>query len=158
MLYHNIDLSPQICCVNPIWRFIYYSQHISFNSPPCISLYMCIQCMSPMPYGILSIILSTYLSISPPIFVSLHIYICVYMYVKVRGAFVSAVYNKVLRLGPKGNATYTPGVIVDLMSTDTDRIVNFCQSFHQVISHQRILFVGIYVSYAYVLIFRQVCL
>jgi ATP-binding cassette subfamily C (CFTR/MRP) protein 10 len=50
----------------------------------------------------------------------------------VRGAFVSTVYAKVLRLGPRGAAAYAQGTIVDLMSTDTDRIVNFCQSFHQV--------------------------
>jgi ATP-binding cassette subfamily C (CFTR/MRP) protein 10 len=50
----------------------------------------------------------------------------------VRGAFVSTVYAKVLRLGPRGAAAYAQGTIVDLMSTDTDRVVNFCQSFHQV--------------------------
>ncbi|XP_069568102.1 ATP-binding cassette sub-family C member 10 [Brachyistius frenatus] len=48
-----------------------------------------------------------------------------------RAALVSAIYCKALRVGGCSLAGFTLGEIVNLMSTDTDRVVNFFQSFHE---------------------------
>eukprot|EP00124_Ichthyophonus_hoferi_P000162 Ihof_evm26s5 gene=Ihof_evmTU26s5 len=50
---------------------------------------------------------------------------------QVRGVLVTALYHKTLMLARSERGNYTPGQIVDFMSTDTDRVVNFCNSFHQ---------------------------
>ncbi|XP_034739863.1 multidrug resistance-associated protein 7 [Etheostoma cragini] len=48
-----------------------------------------------------------------------------------RAALVSAVYGKALRVSGSSLAGTTMGEVVNLMSTDTDRVVNFCSSFHE---------------------------
>ncbi|NXT74733.1 MRP7 protein, partial [Zapornia atra] len=50
----------------------------------------------------------------------------------VRAAVISAVYRKALRVGSTSLARFTVGEIVNFMSTDTSRLVNFCLSFHEV--------------------------
>lgn len=48
-----------------------------------------------------------------------------------RAALVSAIYGKALRVGRGSLAGFTLGEVVNLMSTDTDRVVNFFNSFHE---------------------------
>ncbi|XP_067010232.2 ATP-binding cassette sub-family C member 10 [Anabrus simplex] len=49
---------------------------------------------------------------------------------KLRGALVSLIYRKTLLASSKALNTFNTGEIVNFMSTDTDRIVNSCPSFH----------------------------
>ncbi|XP_042318198.1 ATP-binding cassette sub-family C member 10 isoform X2 [Sceloporus undulatus] len=49
----------------------------------------------------------------------------------VRTAVISAIYQKALRVSGSSLAGFTTGEIVNFMSTDTDRLVNFCLSFHE---------------------------
>ncbi|RVE76679.1 hypothetical protein OJAV_G00011380 [Oryzias javanicus] len=48
-----------------------------------------------------------------------------------RAALVSAVYGKALRVSSCSLARCSLGEVVNLMSTDTDRVVNFFNSFHE---------------------------
>ncbi|NWY57630.1 MRP7 protein, partial [Chionis minor] len=50
----------------------------------------------------------------------------------VRAAIISAIYRKALRVGSTSLTRFTVGEIVNFMSTDTSRLVNFCLSFHEV--------------------------
>ncbi|XP_067833265.1 ATP-binding cassette sub-family C member 10 [Heptranchias perlo] len=50
----------------------------------------------------------------------------------VRSAIISAIYRKALRVNITTLSKFTVGEIVNFMSTDTDRIVNFFPSFHEV--------------------------
>ncbi|PKU49112.1 multidrug resistance-associated protein 7 [Limosa lapponica baueri] len=50
----------------------------------------------------------------------------------VRAAIISAIYRKALRVSSASLAQFTVGEIVNFMSTDTSRLVNFCLSFHEV--------------------------
>ncbi|NXW19547.1 MRP7 protein, partial [Circaetus pectoralis] len=50
----------------------------------------------------------------------------------VRAAVVSAIYRKALCVGSTSLTRFTVGEIVNFMSTDTGRLVNFCLSFHEV--------------------------
>lgn len=49
---------------------------------------------------------------------------------KIRAALITTVYKKSLRISSVTMSRSTVGEIVNFMSTDTDRIVNFCPSFH----------------------------
>ena len=49
---------------------------------------------------------------------------------RARVALISAVYAKTLSVSSSDLSAFTSGEIVNLMSTDIDRIVNFCPSFH----------------------------
>ncbi|XP_066451295.1 ATP-binding cassette sub-family C member 10 [Eleutherodactylus coqui] len=49
----------------------------------------------------------------------------------VRAVVLSSVYRKTLRGEGTGLATFSPGEVVNFMSTDADRISNFCRSFHE---------------------------
>lgn len=48
-----------------------------------------------------------------------------------RAALVTAIYGKALRVSGCSLAGFSLGEVVNLMSTDTDRVVNFCSSFHE---------------------------
>ncbi|NXL55713.1 MRP7 protein, partial [Chordeiles acutipennis] len=50
----------------------------------------------------------------------------------VRAAIISAIYRKALRVSSTSLTCFTVGEIVNFMSTDTDRLINFCLSFHEV--------------------------
>uniref|UniRef100_A0A803YBS7 ATP binding cassette subfamily C member 10 n=1 Tax=Meleagris gallopavo TaxID=9103 RepID=A0A803YBS7_MELGA len=50
----------------------------------------------------------------------------------VRAAVISAIYRKALRVGSTSLSRFTVGEIVNFMSTDTSRLINFCVSFHEV--------------------------
>ncbi|XP_038251340.1 ATP-binding cassette sub-family C member 10 [Dermochelys coriacea] len=50
----------------------------------------------------------------------------------VRAAVISAIYRKAVRVSGSSLSGFTMGEIVNFMSTDTDRLVNFCVSFHEV--------------------------
>ena len=49
---------------------------------------------------------------------------------RMRIALISTIYNKTLRVTSANLSKFSSGEIVNMMSTDTDRIVNFCPSFH----------------------------
>nr|XP_060609998.1 ATP-binding cassette sub-family C member 10 [Anolis sagrei ordinatus] len=49
----------------------------------------------------------------------------------VRTAVISAIYQKALRVSGSSLSGFTTGEIVNFMSTDTDRLVNFFLSFHE---------------------------
>lgn len=50
---------------------------------------------------------------------------------KIRSALVTTIYRKTLTVGETVlNTAFSVGEIVNFMSTDTDRIVNSCPSFH----------------------------
>ncbi|KAM7027196.1 ATP-binding cassette sub-family C member 10 isoform 1-T1 [Passerculus sandwichensis] len=65
----------------------------------------------------------------------------------VRAAVISAVYRKALRVSGTSLARFTVGEIVNFMSTDTDRLVNFCYSFHELWSLPVQLGVTLYLLY-----------
>nr|CAB3219632.1 multidrug resistance-associated protein 7-like [Phallusia mammillata] len=48
-----------------------------------------------------------------------------------KSCLIASVYNKTLQAKPVAMAKYTTGEITNFMSTDVNRIVNFCASFHQ---------------------------
>ncbi|KAG5278740.1 hypothetical protein AALO_G00102230 [Alosa alosa] len=48
-----------------------------------------------------------------------------------RAAVISAIYGKTLRVSGAALARFTLGEVVNFMSTDTDRLVNFFNSFHE---------------------------
>ncbi|NXI60347.1 MRP7 protein, partial [Chloroceryle aenea] len=50
----------------------------------------------------------------------------------VRAAVISAIYRKALCVGSTSLNRFTVGEIVNFMSTDTSRLVNFCLSLHEV--------------------------
>ncbi|XP_071662262.1 ATP-binding cassette sub-family C member 10 isoform X6 [Patagioenas fasciata] len=50
----------------------------------------------------------------------------------VRAAVISAIYRKALRVSSSSLSRFTVGEIVNFMSMDTSRLVNFCLSFHEV--------------------------
>ncbi|NXN15001.1 MRP7 protein, partial [Indicator maculatus] len=50
----------------------------------------------------------------------------------VRAAVISAIYRKALRVSSSSLTQFTLGEIVNFMSTDATRLVNFCISFHEV--------------------------
>ncbi|CAH2256577.1 multidrug resistance-associated 7 [Pelobates cultripes] len=49
----------------------------------------------------------------------------------VRAAVLTSIYHKAVRGEGTSLATFSPGEVVNFMSTDTDRISNFCRSFHE---------------------------
>ncbi|XP_008282467.1 multidrug resistance-associated protein 7 [Stegastes partitus] len=65
----------------------------------------------------------------------------------VRAALVSAIYGKALRVSSCSLAGFTLGEVVNLMSTDTDRVVNFLRSFHELWSMPFRFFITLYLLY-----------
>ncbi len=49
---------------------------------------------------------------------------------KIRAALITTVYRKALSVSSVSLSKFSSGEIVNFMSTDTDRIINFCPSFH----------------------------
>ncbi|KAJ3614567.1 hypothetical protein NHX12_018139 [Muraenolepis orangiensis] len=64
-----------------------------------------------------------------------------------RAAVVAAIYRKALRVGRRGVASFALGQVVNLMSTDADRVVNFCNSFHELWSLPVQFAVALYLLY-----------
>ncbi|NWZ90798.1 MRP7 protein, partial [Nesospiza acunhae] len=69
------------------------------------------------------------------------------MALMVRAAVISAIYRKALRVSSTSLARFTMGEIVNFMSTDTDRLVNFCYSFHELWSLPVQLAITLYLLY-----------
>lgn len=67
-----------------------------------------------------------------------------------RAALVAAVYSKALGVGGSGLAAFALGEVVNLMSTDTDRVVNFFNSFHELWSLPVQFSVTLYLLYVQV--------
>ncbi|NXL76832.1 MRP7 protein, partial [Leptocoma aspasia] len=65
----------------------------------------------------------------------------------VRAALISAIYRKALHVSSTSLARFTLGEIVNFMSTDTDRLVNFCRSFHELWSLPVQLAITLYLLY-----------
>lgn len=51
---------------------------------------------------------------------------------KIRAAIITTIYKKSLSVSSVSASEFSSGEIVNFMSTDTDRITNFCPSFHAV--------------------------
>ncbi|XP_074640753.1 ATP-binding cassette sub-family C member 10-like [Tubulanus polymorphus] len=66
---------------------------------------------------------------------------------KIRAALISAVYHKTLSVNSVTLGEFNSGEVVNFMSTDTDRVVNFCPSFHQFWSLPFQLAVSLYLLY-----------
>lgn len=64
-----------------------------------------------------------------------------------RASLVSAVYGKALQVSSCSLAGFTLGEVVNLMSTDTDRVVNFFNSFHELWSLPFCFSVTLYLLY-----------
>uniref|UniRef100_A0A3Q2NT33 ATP-binding cassette sub-family C member 10 n=1 Tax=Fundulus heteroclitus TaxID=8078 RepID=A0A3Q2NT33_FUNHE len=64
-----------------------------------------------------------------------------------RAALVSAIYGKALQVSSCSLAGFTLGEVVNLMSTDTDRVVNFFNSFHELWSLPFCFSVTLYLLY-----------
>ncbi|NXY03430.1 MRP7 protein, partial [Pteruthius melanotis] len=69
------------------------------------------------------------------------------MALMVRAAVISAIYRKALRVSSTSLARFTVGEIVNFMSTDTSRLVNFCLSFHELWSLPVQLAITLYLLY-----------
>lgn len=64
-----------------------------------------------------------------------------------RAAVVSTIYVKALRVSSSELARFTTGEVVNYMSTDTDRLVNFFNSFHEVWSLPFQFILALYLLY-----------
>uniref|UniRef100_A0AAQ5YQH7 ATP-binding cassette, sub-family C (CFTR/MRP), member 10 n=1 Tax=Amphiprion ocellaris TaxID=80972 RepID=A0AAQ5YQH7_AMPOC len=64
-----------------------------------------------------------------------------------RAALVSTIYGKAMRVSSCSLSGFTLGEVVNLMSTDTDRVVNFFKSFHEVWSMPFRFSVTLYLMY-----------
>lgn len=69
---------------------------------------------------------------------------------KVRAALISSVYKKALNVSTVSLSKFTTGDIVNFMSTDTDRVVNFSVSFHSFWSLPISVVVSLYLLYSQV--------
>ncbi|XP_064623538.1 ATP-binding cassette sub-family C member 10-like [Lineus longissimus] len=58
-------------------------------------------------------------------------YLCNLVGLKIRASIITTVYYKTVSVSMVSLGKFTTGEIVNFMSTDTDRIVNFAPSFHQ---------------------------
>lgn len=66
---------------------------------------------------------------------------------RARAALVSAIYSKALRVSSSSLACFTMGEVVNLMSTDADRMGNFFTSFHELWSMPFRFIVTLYLLY-----------
>ncbi|XP_060078893.1 ATP-binding cassette sub-family C member 10-like [Ylistrum balloti] len=66
---------------------------------------------------------------------------------KMRCAVITTIYRKALSVGSVSIAKFSTGEIVNFMSTDTDRMVNFCPSFHAMWSLPFQIGVSLYLLY-----------
>lgn len=64
-----------------------------------------------------------------------------------RAALVSAIYGKALQVSGSSLASFAMGEVVNLMSTDTDRVVNFFNSFHELWSLPFRFIITLYLLY-----------
>lgn len=64
-----------------------------------------------------------------------------------RASLVSAIYSKALRVSGSSLAGFTLGEVVNLMSTDTDRVVNFFKNFHDLWSMPFTFIITLYLLY-----------
>ncbi|NXD91713.1 MRP7 protein, partial [Chaetorhynchus papuensis] len=69
------------------------------------------------------------------------------MTLMVRAAVISAIYRKALHVSSTSLARFTVGEIVNFMSTDTSRLVDFCLSFHELWSLPVQLAITLYLLY-----------
>ncbi|XP_042231259.1 ATP-binding cassette sub-family C member 10-like [Homarus americanus] len=82
------------------------------------------------------------------IFCSIHFnYLLAKVNLRIRAAVISTVYRKVLQVSAANLSRFSTGEVVNLMSTDTDRIGNFCQSFHALWSLPLQLGITLYLLY-----------
>lgn len=64
-----------------------------------------------------------------------------------RAALVTAIYGKALQVSSSSLARFTMGEVVNLMSTDADRVVNFFTSFHELWSMPFCFIATLYLLY-----------
>jgi ATP-binding cassette subfamily C (CFTR/MRP) protein 10 len=66
---------------------------------------------------------------------------------KIRAALVTTIYRKAVHMRKTTLDKFNTGEIINFMSTDTDRIVNFCPSFHSFWSLPAQVAIGLYLLY-----------
>ena len=66
---------------------------------------------------------------------------------KIRTSIITTIYHKTMRVSSVDLSHFSTGQVVNFMSTDTDRIVNFCPSFHQFWSLPFQIAVSLYLLY-----------
>ena len=66
---------------------------------------------------------------------------------KIRTSIITTIYRKTMRVSSVDLSHFSTGQVVNFMSTDTDRIVNFCPSFHQFWSLPFQIAVSLYLLY-----------
>ncbi|KAG1690982.1 Multidrug resistance-associated protein 7 [Nymphon striatum] len=67
--------------------------------------------------------------------------------VKMKGALCCAIYKKTLSVSTSSLSKLSSGEIIDMMSTDVDRIVNFAPSFHELWSLPVQILISLYLIY-----------
>ncbi|CAH1791548.1 unnamed protein product [Owenia fusiformis] len=85
----------------------------------------------PIEHGYLyasGLFLSTFLS---AILSSQFTYHVTLVGLKIRAAIITTIYQRTLGANSVSLSKFSTGEVVNFMSTDTDRIINFCASFHQ---------------------------
>lgn len=66
---------------------------------------------------------------------------------KIRAAIVTSIYRKALLLRKTSLDKFSAGEIINFLSIDTDRIVNFCPSFHSFWSLPLQIGIALYLLY-----------
>lgn len=66
---------------------------------------------------------------------------------KIRVSLVTVIYQKILNVNKPTLTNFNSGEIINFMNTDIDRIVNFCQSFHEIWSLPFQIVIVIYLLY-----------
>lgn len=84
----------------------------------------------PMWHGYMYGVLLVAGTLTSAIFNAQYNYLVTKAELKIRAALVTSIYAKSLRIGSFSSHTFSSGQIINFMSTDTDRVVNFCPSFH----------------------------
>ena len=101
----------------------------------------------PIYYGYIyagGLLISTFLS---SIFSSHFNYQVQVVGLKIRASIISMIYSKVIGVNTTSMTKFSTGQIINFMSTDTDRIVNFCPSFHSFWSLPVQVIVSLYLLY-----------
>ena len=76
-----------------------------------------------------------------------HYFVLQMIGLKIRTSIITTIYRKTMSVSSVDLSQFSTGQVVNFMSTDTDRIVNFCPSFHQFWSLPFQIAVSLYLLY-----------
>ncbi|KAK6048662.1 hypothetical protein COOONC_13833, partial [Cooperia oncophora] len=106
---------------------------------------------APNPMGFLYAALMVLCSLLAALFSTNFSFYVQKISLKVRAATVTAIYDKLLMVPLSEMSKFSSGSILNFVSTDVDRLVNFCNSFHAFWSLPVQLAIALY------LLYREVC-